>query len=192
VLLGTYLTLSTAATVGFFALVTGRESIPLGVIYFILGTLAVVGIVVLWTITVYRGWHAQYTNVCISISLAYERGDPNIFEAARSLIADPTNRYEYFSPWGVEFRMFLLALFIWEVTLFALIYIALVNNSLPMWLALLITSLLVLVGGSVGWITHYKAHVIRRQERFPYDSWLILKPAAAQSRRRAGDAEKHL
>ena len=149
---------------------------PVGLACFILGTLLLVGLPVLRAVTLYRGWHAYYGNVCKAVQWSLAR-NVSLYDAACELIRDKSNRYEYFSPRGVEFTMFLFVLVLWDILLGALaVAVLLMMFSFPLRSAVFVSSLA--FAGVLGLgIRCYRHHLLGEQKRFPAGSWMIIKPA---------------
>jgi hypothetical protein len=144
-------------------------------VWFILAGLLIVGLPVLRAVTVYRAWHAYYGNISKAVQWSSAH-DLTLYEGACQLISDASNRYEYFSPRGVEFTMFLFILVLWSILLGTLgIAVLLTKSSLCLPLAVAISSLAFAAALVLG-IWCYRHHLLGEQRRFPQGSWMVISP----------------
>lgn len=145
-------------------------------VWFILVTLLIVGLPVLRAVTVYRAWHAYYGNICKAVQWSLAR-NLNLYEAACALIRDRSNRYEYFSPRGVEFTMYVFVLVLWGILLGGLATAVLLLKHwfhLPLAAFTFAPALAITLGFGI-WC--YRHHLLAEQKRFPVDSWMIISPS---------------
>jgi hypothetical protein len=136
-----------------------------------------VSIPVVICITRYRGWHAEYVNAAIAINkyflLKNTGSKKTLMEIAEELKKDK-KFYKYFSPGGVEFMMFILAILVASFPLI-LAHLTLCHHlGASMFSPLSIISLAFILLSFWGLsLYYYRSYLLRRESAFPKSSWCI-------------------
>ena len=179
-LLGTYLGFVAMGVGGFVTILRLiGESNPPWFAWFIMVALLLLGMPIIRTVVVFRAWHAFYVNISKAVQKSVAEGNLNLYEMACSLINDKDNRYNYFSPRGVEFAMYLLVLLIGGVILSALIYMTLSYNLLFYTWSASIVSVVALAATLLLGVYCYRRYLNHQQSQFPRCSWMVIQPPAA-------------